>query len=241
MQRVLPAPSIKQRMADLAVGLAADCDAPESGIGEILHANLPNASTLPFLGFLTPDGLWIDGASGFQDEAAMLALIERVAKSPLLDAKPAVRKQLEKPAATAAAAAAKSDWKTVLVAVREAGKSTGRCPERQAIRAAEEQARAWAMAQLDAAVQEAAAGGDLAAVRKRLTAVKQHFAGEPEGADAETGSKAVLRLQTVREVEANPNPARDLRERSAVPYKGTRWAAIFAKPSDKPGGTPADK
>lgn len=241
MQRVLPTSPVKERIAALALGLAVDCDGPPSDVDEILRANLPDASALPFVAFLTPDGQWVDGASGFQDNAAMLALIERAAKSPLLEAKPAVRKQLEKPAATAMAAVAKSDWKTVLVAAREAGKSTGRCPERASIRAAEQQARAWAAAQLDTAAQEAAAGGDLVAVRKRLAAVKQHFTGEPEGADAETGSKAVQRLQTVREVEANPNPARDLRERSAAPYKGTRWAAIFAKPSDKPGEKPAGK
>jgi hypothetical protein len=38
------------------------------------------------------------------------------------------------------------------------------------------------------------------------------------------------------EVEAAPNPARDLRERSAAPYKGTRWEAVFGKPATAPPG-----
>jgi hypothetical protein len=231
VQRVLAASPIKERIGALAIGLAADCDAPEQEVDEVLHKNLPGASTLPFVGFLTFDGEWIDGASGYLEPAELQALLDRVEKSPLLDAKPAVRKQLEKPAATATAAAAKSDWKAVLVAAREAAKSTGRCPERTAIRAAEQQARAWATGELDGVVKDAAAGAELPPLRKRLAAVRGHFAGEPEAADVDTGLKALQRLQVVREVEAAPNPARDLRERSAAPYQGTRWTAVFTKPA----------
>lgn len=236
MQRVLTAPSIKARIGALAVGLAADCDNPEQAIDTILHANLPNANMLPFVAFLTCDGQWINGASGYQDVPQLLALLDAAEKSPVREAKPEVQKALAKPAAAATAAAAKSDWKAVLVAAREEKKSSGRCAERDAIRTAEKAARDWAAAEFAAVVQGAAAGDDLVPLRKRLTAVKQQFAGEPEAADAENGFKALQRLQVVREVEAAPNPARDLRTRSAEPWKGTRWTAIFERPAKPSAG-----
>ncbi|MFY9344353.1 MAG: hypothetical protein WAT39_17810 [Planctomycetota bacterium] len=233
---MLTAAPIKQRIGELAIGFAADCDSPDSGIDELLHANLPNASSLPFVAFLSPDGQWVAGASGFQDNQALLALLDKAAASPVLNARPEVRKALEKPAAAAAAAAPKADWKTVLAAAREAAKSTGRCPERKAIAEAEKLARDHAAAELDAIVQAAAGGGDLAALRKRLVALKAPFAGEPEAADCDNGYKALQRLQVVREVEAGGNPAKDLRPRSAEPWKGTRWTAIFDKPAAPPAG-----
>jgi hypothetical protein len=230
VERVLPSAEIKARIAALTVGLAADCDAGDQEFGQFMHDHLPTAEVLPFAAFLTADGKWIDGFSGFKDAAKFAEVLTAVEKSPLLDATPAVRKQLEKIAATATAAATRSDWKAVLTAARDAGKSTGRCPERTAIKAAEKQARDWAAAQLDAAVQTASSGGDLAPARKALADVKRHFAGEPEGAQAETGAKAVLRLTQIRDAETLPNPAHDLRDRAAATFTGTRWSAIFAKP-----------
>jgi len=40
-------------MADLAIGLVADCDRPENDVEKIMRANLPNARTLPFVAFVT--------------------------------------------------------------------------------------------------------------------------------------------------------------------------------------------
>ena len=48
MQRVLPDPSVKDRIAKLCVGLAADCDAPEDSVERLMSANLAGAQTLPF-------------------------------------------------------------------------------------------------------------------------------------------------------------------------------------------------
>ena len=235
-EQVLPSSGIKSRLGGMAVGLASDCDKPDETVRNVLREKLPGASTLPFVGFLTADGLWIDGFSGYKDEAEVAAVLARVEKSPLLDAAPAVRKALEKHAAAVGPAADKGDWQPVLVAAREAKKSTGRCPERDAIAAAEKKAREWAAAELDAVVQQAKSGGDLAAARKKLGVVRQKFAGEPEAADVDTGMNAMQKLQLVREVEATGNPARDLRERNAAPFKDTRWTAIFDKPASDAGG-----
>lgn len=231
VEQVVPSAGIKTRLAALTVGLAVDCDAPEDPLGDLLREKLPGATMLPFIGFFTCDGQWIDGFSGYKDEAAVIEVLSRVERSTLLDAVPAVRKQLEKAAAAVGPAADKGDWAAVLVAAREARKSWGRCSERTAITTAEKQARAWAAYELDAAVQEAKAGGDLPALRKRLAVVKQKFAGEPEAVDADTGLKALQKLALVREVETTGNAARDLRERHAAPFKDTRWTAVFEKPA----------
>jgi len=235
VQRVVPHPTIKDRLSALAVGLSQDWEKPETAIADLFAKHLPDAKSYPLVAFMTVDGKWIDGYSGWLEEPDVLKMLARVESSPLLQAEPAVQKLLAKHAVAATAAVGKGDWKVVLASAREAAKSSGRCAERTAVRTAEKQARAWANQQLEACLQGASSGGDLVQIRKQLTAVKTHFGGEPEGADAETGIKAVQRLTTVREVEANPNPARDLRERSAAPYKGTRWSAIFANPTQPAG------
>ena len=232
----MPDARVKDRLAALTVGLAVDWYAAEPAIEELCAKNLPEPRKAPMVGFLTPDGRWVDGYSGWLEEPEFLKVLARAEASPLLLATPAVQKQLAKLAPAATAAAAKGNWKTVLAAAREARKSTGRCAERTAIAEAQQQARAWAETQLAAVAQTAASGGELAPLRKQLAAVEQHFAGEPEAADADTGTKALQRLQVVREVEALPNPARDLRERSAAPYHGTRWEAVFARPAGGPPG-----
>ena len=71
---------------------------------------------------------------------------------------------------------------------------------------------------------------DPAGLRKRLGVVEQKFASEPEAADVDAGMKALQKLVFVREGEATGNPARDLRERHAAPFKDTRWVALFEKP-----------
>ncbi len=231
MERVLPHPTVKDRMSALVVGLAVDWYTADPTIEQLCAKNLPDPRQAPMVGFLTSDGAWVDGYSGWIEEADFVKVLTRVEKSPLLLATAAVRKQLEKHAAAVGPAADKGDWQTVLIAAREANKSTGRCPERDAIKAAEKKAREWAAAELDAVVQQAKAGGDMAALRKKLGVVKQKFAGEPEAADVDTGMKALQKLTLVREVEATGNPARDLRERHGAPFKDTRWIALFDKPA----------
>lgn len=235
MQRVVPHPTVKDRLAALTVGLSQDWEKPDPTIADLFAKNLPDAKSYPLVAFVTAEGKWIEGYSGWLEEPDFLKVLARVEASPLLQADAVVQKQLAKHSAAATNAVAKGDWKVVLTAAREAAKSSGRCPERSTIRTAEQQARTWAKDQFDACVKSARDGADLAPIRKQLAAIKTHFVGEPEAADAETGLKAVQRLTTVREVEANPNPARDLRERSAAPFQGTRWAEIFARPPQTAG------
>lgn len=228
MERTLPAADVKARIGALAVGLASDCDAPESDVAAILHANLPGATGLPFVAFLTADGAWVAGYSGSKDVTAFVKFLADAEASPARDATPAVRKQLDKVAKAATAAAAKGDWKPVLAAGREAAKTTGRCPERDAIRAAEKLAAEWLAAQWNEIAADARSGADLAPARRRLAEIKKHFAGQPAAAEAETGVKALLRLTRIREAEAASGPSPTGRRRAAEEFAGSRWADLFA-------------
>lgn len=232
MQRVLGAQPLKKAIGELAIGLAVDCDDPEEAVEDLIRANLPDASRLPFVAFLTPDGRWILGASGYQEMQKMQQMLTEANASPLLNASAEVQKALAKTAASATAAAEKGDWKAVLTAASQAKKTKGRCAERTAIAVAEAKARGHAAAELDAVVAAARKGEDLAALRKRLTELRRPFAGEPEAVECDTGIKALQRLQLVREVEARGNPAKDLRPRSKEPFAGTRWTAVFDLPTE---------
>lgn len=229
MERVLRDPKIKAAIGAVATGLASDCDAAEPEVEGLMRAHLPDASTLPFAGFVTCEGTWVAGFSGFKDAAEFAKVLAVATASPLRDATPEVRGQLEKVAAAATAAAARGDWKPVLQAARTAAASSGRCPEREAVRAAEAAARDWVREQFDAVVRDAVSGADLAPARKRLAEVRRHFAGEAEAVEAETGTKAVARLTQIRAAEAAPNAAPDLRAKAAKTFEGTRWPALFAK------------
>jgi len=78
-QNVLPHGSIRARIGATAVGLASDCDRPERAVWQLFRTHLPNAGSLPFAAFLTPDGQWITGwygARSVNDVSAHLAVAE---------------------------------------------------------------------------------------------------------------------------------------------------------------------
>lgn len=241
MERVLPDPDVKAKIRSLAVGLASDCDAPERDVEKLMRDNLAGASTLPFVGLVSHDGKWVAGFSGYKDAAAFLAMLNEAEASPHLQASPAVRKKIAGLLARAGKSAERGDWKTVLKAADDASKSYGRCAERDDLLALVAKARAWAVERFDEAARIATAGGDLTEARKALGEVRKHFGKEPEGDEAETGLKAVQRLAQIVSVEARSTPPKDLREKAAAEYEGTRWAAIFAKQEEPPAPEPAEE
>jgi hypothetical protein len=230
VERVLPSAEVKARIGALAVGLAADCDSPESEVEQIMSANLAGAQMLPFAGFVSFDGKWVAGFSGYRDTGEFLKVLDTADKSPLLNATDAVRKKLAALVKIAEPAAKKGDWKTVVKACKDASKMFGRCPEREALAGFEKQALDWANGQFDAVVKDARSGADLTEARKKLNDVKRHFAGEPEGADADLGLKAIAKLSVLVAAEASgaPLPA-GARAKAASEYKDSRWAQIFEK------------
>jgi len=240
VERVLPSAEVKDRIGALAVGLAADCDAPEHEVQEIMKANV-TGQVLPFVGFISHDGKWVDGFSGFKDLEGFLKVLETADQSPLLNATDAVRKKITALAKIAEKAAERGDWKAVMKASRDASKMTGRCPERQVLAALVKQAREWAAARFDAIVQDARSGRDPAELSKALNEVKRHFLGEPEAAEADAGLKAVQKLSQVVAAESSEKPVEGAREKAAAACEGTRWAGIFEKASDAADPPPAEE
>ena len=229
MERVLPAAEVKSRIADLAIGLVADCDRPENDVEQIMRTNLANAQKLPFVAFVTHDGKWVEGYSGFKRPNDFLVVLKKAEDTPYLKATPAVQKTLASLVAKSEKAAKKGDWRMVLKSGLAADKSTGRCPERTQMTALVESARAWAAAQFKSAIKLAQSGGDLAAAKKALSSVKKHFSGQPQAAAAQTGIKALQRLTKIRKVEAAGSAPEGLREKAVRDFKETPWTAMFEK------------
>jgi hypothetical protein len=231
VERVLPDSEVKEKIGAIAVGLAADCDAPERDVEEIMRKNLAGKNALPFACFIGHDGTWVAGFSGYRDTAAFADILDTADKCPLLDATDAVRKKLLGLANVAGKSAERGDWKAVLRAGNEGAKTVGRCPEREALLALVKQARAWAQGELEG-VADAARGADPLELKKRLAEVRKHFAGEPEGADADLGMKALGKLAQIT--------APEQREKAKAEYKDTRWARIFEEGAPA-GEAPAEE
>jgi hypothetical protein len=64
VQGVVPQPAIAKLLQDRFVALAADIDAPEQGLVDLLMANMPDAMMLPFVVFTDADGNWLQGMQG---------------------------------------------------------------------------------------------------------------------------------------------------------------------------------
>jgi hypothetical protein len=235
VERVLPDPEVKERLKDLVVGLAANCDKPENDVEKIMRENLKGANMLPFVAFVTYDGKWVGGYSGYKETAEFVKVLAAAEDTPYLKATKAVQEKLATLAEKAGKAAGAGDWKTVVAASRDAGKTTGRCPERKAIAEIMAKAQAWAAGKLDDAVKAAQAGSDLAPANEALAEVRKCFLGEPEATDAETGMKALRRLSTILEAEAKGMASPSSREKAAKEYEDTRWAAMFAPKAAEPG------
>lgn len=239
MERVLPDPILKDLLADLVVGLAADCDRPERDVEKIMSANLSGASMLPFVGLVTCDGQWVDGFSGGKNAQELRAILQAAEKSPLLQASDATRKELAGLVEKATAAREKGDWKAVLKSGHSGERSTGRCPERKALAGIVDQAHAWAEEHFAAAIHAGQTAGDLAEARKALGDVKKQFAGEPEAEDAATGIEALRRMKTVLDAEARGS-TNGIRERVAHDYADTRWAKLFEPAPKEEAAEPED-
>ncbi len=216
-------------MAELAIGLAADCDNPEPAVEKIFRAQLPGATGLPFVAFITHDAKWVDGYSGFKNTGDFQKVMEKADKTPYLQASKATRKMLAGIVARAEKAAGRGDWKSVMKAANDTAKTSGRCPERKQMSALVTKAHGWAEAELKRALKLARSADDLAQPRKVLMGLKRHMAGLPEADDAAEGLKALRRLAQIHKIEAAGKGKDGLREKAAAKFKESRWAAIFSK------------
>ncbi len=223
-------------MAELAIGLAADCDNPEPAVAKIFRAKLPGATGLPFVAFITHDTKWVDGYSGFKNTGDFQKVMEKADKSPYLQASKATRKKLAGIVARAEKAAGRGDWKSVMKAAKDTAKTSGRCPERKQMRALVAKAHGWAEAEIKRALKLARSADDLAQARKVLMDVRKRMARLPEADDAAEGLKALRQLTRIHKIEAAGKGKDGLREKAAAKFKESRWAAIFSKQAPAIGG-----
>lgn len=64
MEAVLPAPGIAEIMKEHFVGLAADADAPEREVIELIQTHLADGMMLPFILFTDAEGGYLAGTTG---------------------------------------------------------------------------------------------------------------------------------------------------------------------------------
>ncbi len=96
-QDVLPHRDLRSRLANTAVGLAAECDKPERAVWQLFRTHMPKGRMLPFAAFVTADGQWITGWYGHKsvrEVSAYLASAERIVRT--LRRAPAARRTARK-------------------------------------------------------------------------------------------------------------------------------------------------
>jgi hypothetical protein len=80
--RVLPAKAISALLSENFICVKVNIDTPPAPAQKLLEQ--VNGNTLPFYAYITPEGRFISGTSGFRDEARFKADLEGVIKSDLL-------------------------------------------------------------------------------------------------------------------------------------------------------------
>jgi len=97
--RVLPSAEVSAILAAKFVCVKVDCDNPGPAAQMMSQVK---GNVLPFFIYVTPDGKFITGTSGFRDAAAFKADLEGVLKHDLLRVPPEAEKKLAKMAEQAA-------------------------------------------------------------------------------------------------------------------------------------------
>lgn len=229
----MPKEPVKSRIAELAIGLAINCDESPEFFNDLFARELPQANMLPFVAVLTSEGTWVDGFSSYKDEKELAAFLEQANKSPRFDATAEAQKQLAKLSKTATTGLTKNNWKLVRQAVQQSKQVFGRCPEREPLGAADQKLKKWLKDKFDAVVNDAVSGTKLVAAKKHLLDVQRVYKGEPEESIAKRGVQAIQTLNKLRSAEARANTKPGLREDAANKFRDTPWHAMFARPGDK--------
>ena len=78
---ILPSEPCRSRMSACAIGFADDCDASDPSCQALFAQNLPNATMLPLVGFVTADLRWVTGWYGSTTPDAVLAQVAAAERS----------------------------------------------------------------------------------------------------------------------------------------------------------------
>lgn len=227
MEGVIGNPGVRDRVRNVAVGLAAPCDPPEAEpeLSRFFTERFPAAPSLPFVAFVTHDFQFVHGFTDARSAKEFLADLDIAQKSPLFPATEQDEESMRKLAATAAAAADSEDWAAVLQAGRAAAKIPGRCDSRPEVEDAVQEARDWARNRLDEAVDALLSTDGAGDPKANLDAVRKVFKGEPEADEAAQGLDAMAEVARIR--KAGPSKADAARGKARERFRGTRWERLF--------------
>jgi len=227
VEHVLGSKAVRDRIDACCVGLAACCDPPEVEEKLLFYFSerFPDAPSLPFGVFMTPEFEFVHGFTGARTVEQFEQDLEIVENHPLFPASEKDAAQLAKLGEKAASLAESGKWKQVLDLGRKGAEIRGRCPERAALDAAVGRARAFAeerFLEIESAVR-AGEVEDTSRLTSSLAAIERDFKGEPEADAARLGKKAV-RVALAAAGDADPDAARS---KALETYAGTRWEWLF--------------
>ena len=202
---MLPAKDVAPLLAGKFVCVKVDADNPGPA-SKILSQVQGN--TLPFFAYVTPDGKFISGTSGFRDEKAFKADLEGVLASDLLRVPAPLEKKLEKMAEQAAKEAEAGKTTAVIRTARQARGIRGSSPSKDKIAEIYAKTVEEGQAKLKEAA-ELCGEGKFDDADKLVSAVARDYKGTELDKPAAAAKKALPRLrQAHKDAEAgNKNSA----------------------------------
>ena len=233
-------PEVSTELGTMSVGYYNDCDHDQASQAfRILTTNLPNAVTLPLVGWVTPDLRWVHGFSGgrdssrFRQEMAMaqskyrqMGALPRSETGPALGLVPAASPSLP--------AGSLPDAELADIGAELLGEAPASIPAPVAVAAPAlattvpaappEGSRDWAQGELRRAA-DALSARDYTGARLILAEVRTKAAGEPEAREADKGEVAIYNL---RLLDRTPTESAKVRDQAQRDLRNTVWAPLFA-------------
>jgi hypothetical protein len=247
-------PETSSELGMIAVGYYDDCDVDAgSQAFWILRNNLPNAVTLPLVGFVTPDLQWVSGFSGATDAGRFRSEIDRARAAyrqmgstgttvtsdakPSFGMLPAASSEFAPSTRALASLPSLPDAELADVGaelVADADLDRPAAPTTAVVASQVEtidpgtrdvsDVRSWARDELARAA-AALVTRDYSSARSILATVREKARGNPEAREADKGEVAIYNL---RKIESTPAHADSLRLRAHHDLRDTVWASLFA-------------
>ncbi|MFO0931937.1 MAG: hypothetical protein U1E39_04425 [Planctomycetota bacterium] len=215
-------PSMAAELGQSVVGYYDDVDRDQgSQAFWALRNNLPNAVTLPLVGFFTPDLRWVHGFSGHTDPAKFRSDLDRARTAPRTQgALPRDAAARETAMLTSLPDAELADVGDELVADLE----TPAAAATPAVVETPVDAGTWAREALARAA-SALNDRDYDGARAILASVRERAKDAPEAREAAKGEVAIWNL---RRMERDPADAPAVKERAQKDLRDTVWVSLFA-------------
>lgn len=190
---VLPTEEINALLCHEFVLLKVDIDKPTKGVQKFLDA--VKGQVLPFWAYVTPDGTFISGSSGFRNAEDFLADLKSAMTSALMRVPAPVEKTLAKSADQAAKDLEEKKHGAVVRAVKDAEKYRGYSESKLKLRELLTKA-VVAGREVLATAAEQAHGGDLEAALATARPVLADFKGTELDAAAALAVKCLEKLKS---------------------------------------------